>query len=244
MLLFLLVVVALFLLWIALAPRTGERALRTRQALALGLPFQKSKTSGEPFNDLLARAAGAPEMLTRAIGPDLAEMQSWFNGLTDQERKHFEKQVFDACEAAGADADWFRQAQAKGEMENALHETVLLHALAIWRARAMEPFALYKAYRAKPNARGNRALAQRVFAQLAETRTIAIPPNMLLGTDQERAAYVRQAIEQAAQENPDVVMAIFKQVSDEQKKPKNIKTAQTETQDTQTVPSGLVEVSA
>lgn len=202
-----LLIIGLFAaLWLALAPRTQK----ARESLALRLPFVGgANTQRETFrlalNDAVA-ARGAT--LNETTSKDFS---SWLDSLSNKQLDTLMRQVAETCRRADVDLNWLLDYRAQGEMQNALQDTVLLAALAMYRAQALEPFARLEAYRRNPNARGNRKFGQQVFAKLVAARGMTIPANLMLAPEKERREYASQMIEQAAQENQDEVVAVVRE---------------------------------
>jgi hypothetical protein len=202
-----LLIIGLFAaLWFALAPRTQK----TRESLALRMPFVGAgRTQREKFKLALNDAAAARGATLN--GATASDFSAWLDSLSNKQLDRLMRQVAAACRRADVNLNWLLDNRAQGEMQNALQDTVLLAALAMYRAHAVEPFARLEAYRQNPNARGNRKFGQQVFAKLVASQSITIPANLMLASEKERRAYANQMIEQAAQENQDAVIAVVRE---------------------------------
>lgn len=202
-----LLIIGLFAaLWFALAPRTQK----TRESLALRLPFvggadPQRETFRLALNDAAA-ARGAT--LNETTSKDFS---SWLDGLSNKQLDTLMRQVAETCRRAGVNLNWLLDNRAQGEMQYALQDTVLLAALAMYRAHTLEPFARLEAYRQNPNARGNRKFGQQVFGKLVAAQAVTIPANLMLAPEKERREYANQMIEQAAQENQDEVVGVVRE---------------------------------
>ncbi len=205
MTLWLLIIGLLAALWFILAPRTQK----TREQLALRLPFLPAGTSQrEKFKLALNDATAARGKALNAPH----DFSAWLNGLNNRDLDTLMRQVAEACTRANVNLNWLLDNRAQGEMQNALQDTVLLAAFAMYRAHALEPFARLEAYRHNPNARGNRKFGQQVFAKLVDSSSVTIPANLMLASEKERRTFAHNAIEQAAQENQDALIDVVREV--------------------------------
>lgn len=206
MYLWLIVIVFLAVLWFALAPRNQK----TRESLALRLPFIPTGNSlREQFRLALNDAVAARGAALHVPGG----FSAWLNNLNNKQQDQLLHQVEDACTNAKIDLEWLLENRAQGEMQRALQDTVVLAALTMYHAQALEPFARLEAYRQNPNARGNQKFGQQLFAKLVDTNNVTIPPNLMLATEQERRTFAHETIEQAAQDNQDGLVALVRETT-------------------------------
>jgi hypothetical protein len=200
----LLVIGFLIALWFVLGPRTQK----TRESLALRVPFLSAGTTQrEKFKLALNDAISARGAALNTP----QDFSTWLNSLSNKQLDELVRQVADACRRANVDLNWLLDNRAHGEMERALQDTVLLTALAMYRAHSLAPFARLEAYRQNPNARSNRKFGQQVFARLVDSQSMTIPANLMLAPEKERRTFAHAAIEQAAQENQDALIAIVRE---------------------------------
>jgi hypothetical protein len=203
MTLWLLVIGFLALLWFALAPRTQK----TRTALAARLPFlPRGNERRERFKSALNAALVARGETLHAP----RAFAGWLDSLNKRELDALDGQVADICKRAHMDLNWLLDYQARGEMEHAVQDTALLAALTVYRAQALEPFARLRSYRQNPDARANRKFGQELFARLVDSGNVTAPANLVLAPEQERRTYAHAAIERAAQQDPDALIAMVR----------------------------------
>jgi hypothetical protein len=228
---------------------TPYQNLRGSLTARLPLPRRRVASRQEQFKRSVNVAAANPEGgLTADNVTALKEFATWLDGLSDQERQAFVDQVAATCHRLNLDLDWLLDGRARGDMQQVLQDTVLLHSLAVWRAQALKPFARLEAYRAAPHARAHREFAQQVFARLAKQQVITISPEMMLAPAAEWRKFVPAAIEQAATENLEAVIVVVKQVMAEEAKRKK-RQARAERKsapavEPQIIPPGTAEVAA
>lgn len=175
----LLVLLGLFVLWLALAPRTGARAISTRRWLARHIPFIHRANTAQrgQFKQIMMDAALARGA---AVGTessaDLKEFAGWLDSLNDKALSNLYKQANAQARQLNLDINWLLDGRAQGKVRQALTDTLLLYTLSIWRARAASPFARLEEYLANPDARGNRQFAQQVYAKLVAKNDAPLSP--------------------------------------------------------------------
>lgn len=203
--LWLLVIPLLTVIWFVVLPRTEKK----REDLALRVSFLPTGASQrEKFKLALDDAISA-----RGTALNLpSDFSIWLHSLNNKQTDELLHQVAETCQRANVDLNWLLAARAQGEMARALQDTVLNAALAMYRAHALEPFARLESYRQNPNARGNQKFGQQVFAKLVDASSMTIPANLMLASEKERRTFAHAAIEQAAQENQDALIAIVRDV--------------------------------
>lgn len=203
--LWLLVIALLAVLWFVVLPRAEKR----REDLALRVSFLPTGASTrEKFKLALDDAISARGTVLN-IPQDFS---AWLRGLNNKQTDELLHQVAETCQRANVDLNWLLEARAQGEMARALQDTVLSAALAMYRAHTLEPFARLESYRQNPNGRGNQKFGQQVFARLVDSQSMTIPANLMLASEKERRTFAHAAIEQAAQENQDALIAIVRDV--------------------------------
>lgn len=218
MTLWLLVLLGLFLLWLALAPRSGERVLQVRPGILSRLPFVKRapSISSERVRPIVLDAAHAANEMGGATSvAELGNFTNWLEGLSSKDLNTFAQALNRSLRQNKVNLNWINDTSAGGTTQHVLQEVILLNALGVWRAHTLAPLAQLETYLANPNARGNRVFAQKVFAKIAVSEPTILSPEMMLASEKERSKYVHAAIAQAARDNQDRVVGIVRDVMNE-----------------------------
>jgi len=216
MTLWLIVILGLLLLWLVLAPRTGQSATRVREGILGHVPFRRKPASPESIRAMLNDAVRARTEVGGAdVQMQLKDLTTWLNGLSKKDLDTFARQLDAAARKSNVNTAWATEVTASSTVLRDLQAVLLFHALGIWRARSLAPLVRLEQYRANPYARSNRQFAQQVFARLAESDATPISPSMMLASEKERSRYVHQVIESAWQANPDQVISIVQEVTGE-----------------------------
>jgi hypothetical protein len=213
------------------------------------LPFQRDKDLALQFKQWVGQAELAKRTAVyKGLPEDAAGFTAWLQSLSDEDLARFVQELSAFCAALRFELAWLVDPKAEGELKQAAEETVGLYCLATWKARAIQPFAAYRAWRSDPGKRENQLFAQKLYSKLVEAGLATSPPDLLLAPQKERQAHVTQAIQKAAAEDHAVFIGLLKDVTgelaaEEDKKTKKEKKAKSSTSPAAS-PSGAVEVAA
>ena len=181
------------------------------------LPFQKNKdTVTEQFKQWLHQSDVAKRSaLYKRLPEDAAEFAAWIDTLSDEELNDFVSDLSSVCHTHGFELDWLVDPQTPDNLKRAIEDAVILHGLAAWKARDIQPLLAYKAWQAAPNKAENRAFAQKLYGKLAEAGLVAPPSHLILATDKERQEHVAATINKAAAEKETTFMALVQETVNE-----------------------------
>ncbi|MCB0209099.1 MAG: hypothetical protein KDJ52_07210 [Anaerolineae bacterium] len=181
------------------------------------LPFQKDKnTATEQFVQWLHQSDVAKRSaLYKRLPEDAAEFAAWIDSLADDELNAFVSDLASVCRTHSFELGWLVDPQTPDNLKRAIEDAVILHGLAAWKARDIQPLLAYKAWQAAPNKAENRAFAQKLYGKLAEAGLVTPPSTLILATDKERQEHVAATIEKAAAEKEATFMALVQETVNE-----------------------------
>ena len=180
------------------------------------LPFQKDNELATQFKQWVDQAELSKQTkFYKELPSDAAEFTAWLEDLSEDKLTEFVEELSAFCRAQGFKLAWLMDPNTPDNMKGAVEDAVLLHSLAAWRARDIQPLLAYKAWQAAPNKPENQAFGQRLYGKLVEAGLATAPADLMLASAKERQAYVAQAINAAAAEHQDTFLALVKEVSSE-----------------------------
>lgn len=204
------------------------------------LPFQKGPSpAAAQFKQWLAQSDLAKRSsLYKQLPVDAAEFAAWVEGLTDEQLHKFVADLSAVCQLHHFELAWLVDPKTPDNLKHAVEDAVVLHALAAWKARDIQPLLAYKAWQAAPHKAENRAFAQKLYGKLAEAGLVTPPAELVLATEKERQAHVVTAIETAASEKEATFLALVQEVVSE------LETEQAETKTPAAEPASVVDASS
>jgi hypothetical protein len=147
-------------------------------------------------------------------------LQAWIAALPAPALQALVDQVATFCAEMNLNLAWLVEGRLGEEpvLQQAAHEIVVAYCSACWKAVAAQPevqlFDTYQRLLQDPTNRRHRALSQQLYAQLIEQGLAAAPPpsDLVLASESQRQSYAIEAIQQAAQQNPQAFKATLKAV--------------------------------
>jgi len=188
--------------------RTGERLGKVR------LPFRRRKDLATQFKEWVGQAELAKRTAVyKALPADAAGFTAWLQGLPDEDLGGFVKELAAFCKGLGFELAWLVDPKVEGAMKQAVEEAVGLYCLAAWKGRDVRPFVAYRAWQSAPGKKENQAFAQRLYSRLVEAGLATSTPDLMLAAEKERQAYVAEAIEAAAAQEPKAFVGLLRDVA-------------------------------
>ncbi|MCB0170986.1 MAG: hypothetical protein KDJ97_10585 [Anaerolineae bacterium] len=181
------------------------------------LPFTKEKDPvATQFKQWLSQSdLSKRSQLYKKLPADAAEFATWVDGLSDEDLNKFVNDLSSVCRAQNFELAWLVDPKTPDNLKQAVEDAVILHGLAAWKARDIQPLLAFKAWQAAPNKPENRAFAQKLYNKLAEAGLVTTPSDLVLATEQERQEHVAEAIDKAAAEKEATFLALVQEVVNE-----------------------------
>ncbi len=190
--------------------RTGARLGKVR------LPFRNRPDLVTQVREWTGRAElERRTALYKSLPGDAAEFTAWLQGLADEDLGNFVQELSAFCTGQGFELDWLVDPKVTGELKRAMEETVGLYCLTVWKCRDLQPFVAYRAWLADPGKKENQAFAQRLYSRLIAAGLATAKPDLWWAPEQERQAYVAQAMEDAAAQDSKSFVSLLRDVAAE-----------------------------
>ncbi|MBI3980172.1 MAG: hypothetical protein HY331_18510 [Chloroflexi bacterium] len=137
--------------------------------------------------------------LAKTLPAEIRQYAGWLEGLSAEDRAAVVGQVSAFCRSVQFELSWLADPKVSSELKLALEEVVLLHSLAIWSAREMAAFVAFKRWQDAPEDRRNREFERDLYGKVVAAGLAESRPDLVLASEKERRAHVRQAIAAAAE---------------------------------------------
>jgi hypothetical protein len=196
--------------------KTGERLGPVLSGVEgkVRLPFRRGKDLATQFKEWVGQAELAKRTAVyKALPADAAGFTAWLQGLADEDLGGFVKELAAFCKGLGFELAWLVDPKVEGAMKQAVEEAVGLYCLAAWKGRDVRPFVAYRAWQSAPGKKENQAFAQRLYSKLVGAGLATSTPDLLLAPEKERQAYVAEAIEAAAAQDPKAFVGLLRDVA-------------------------------
>lgn len=201
----------------------ANRGQQIYQGIRGRLKFRNDKKDlAQRFRQWATEADSARERLSAGMPDWAGGFATWLNGLSDKEAVEFSQDVAAFCASQNFNIGWLNDPQISADpaLKQAVEEAVLLYGVSWWRANQVQSdvqaLLKLKAFLAKPNTRDNKAFGQELFSGLVAKNLVTVPSTLITAPEKERLDYMKRAIEQAAQRNPDKFSQVLRRVAQPQ----------------------------